>query len=101
MLAVTTRFFTPAASAASKIRVVPDTAVYNSVFLKSERGRLPGTETTNIENDLRASRMGERRGDVDNGIHPWDISNPQWDERLTSHTNLSRLVRGLRWPGLR
>jgi len=31
MLAVTTRRFTPAASAASRIRVVPDTAVYDGV----------------------------------------------------------------------
>ena len=70
MLAVTTRRFTPAASAASRIRVVPDTAVYNSIFLKLEMGRITGTETTNIESDLRTGRMGQRRRDVDNGIHP-------------------------------
>jgi hypothetical protein len=35
--------------------------------------------TTNVEDDLGAGRMGDRRRDVDDGIDTWETHSTSWD----------------------
>ena len=77
MLAVMTSCFTPAACATSRIRVVPEMAVYDEkglVFEKLERtGGVQCTKTTNIEDDLGTGGIRERRRDMDDGVDTCDV----------------------------
>lgn len=73
MLAVIISCFTPAARAASRIRVVPEMADYKEFFWRLENMNSNlGTGTTYVEDDLRGGCIRERKRDMANDINTWD-----------------------------
>jgi len=70
MLAVMMSCFTPAARAASRTRVVPETAPYKELEVeeKMKTGSELDMATTHVKHDLSASGMGKRGRDMNNGI---------------------------------
>ena len=68
MLAVMMIRFTPAARAASRTRVVPETADCKSGFFRRWDTRLRSGIGTNLEDDLRGGSADEWRCDMDDGI---------------------------------
>jgi hypothetical protein len=71
MLAVITTFFTPAARAASRTRVVPETAPWKRGFLEVRQhiSLNLGTDTTHVEDGLRVGWIGERGRDMHDDIN--------------------------------
>ena len=70
MLAVMMSCFTPAARAASRTRVVPETAPYKELEVKEKMrtGSELDMTTTHIKDALRACGIGKRRCDMNYGI---------------------------------
>ncbi len=70
ILAVMMSCFTPAARAASRIRVVPEMVAYKELEVKEKMrtGSELDMTTTHIKDALRACGIGKRRCDMNYGI---------------------------------
>ena len=73
MLSVMTSFFTPAARAASSMRVVPVTAVYKKYSINPGGQKKILRVSTDIQDHVWRSSMGKWGRDVDNSVDSWNM----------------------------